>query len=175
MIDLFNKTLFQVTKHVAWLGMLFLLGAMLVTTVDVVLRKVDNQGIYGTIDIIQLMILAAAYLSIPHAFMSRSHVAVSVVSDMFSRRLAAFTQLIATALSCAFMLAIAWHGFAQAMMQHQYGDISITLGIPMIYFWIPVLSGAALSGVVTLHIGAETLYTIITGRGALSPVEEEAS
>ncbi|WP_419904099.1 TRAP transporter small permease [Kiloniella sp.] len=163
MIELVKKLLSNITKYVAWLGILFLLAAMVTTTIDVVLRKVDNEGIYGTIDLIQLMIVSAAYLSIPYAFMTKSHVSVSIISDMMTPRVAALSQLLATLLGFCFMLAIAWFGNTQAQMQNEYGDISITLGIPMIYYWAPVLLGSALSAVVTIFIAAEQLPIILSG------------
>ncbi len=172
MIELFKKRLSNTTKYVAWVGMLFLLAAMITTTVDVVLRKVDNQGIYGTIDLIQLMVLSAAYLSIPYAFMTKSHVSVSVLSDMMTLRVAAISQLLATILGFCFMASIAWFGYAQAEMQNQYGDISITLGVPMIYYWVPVLIGAALSAVVTLFVAVEQLEIILTGGADIMPSKD---
>lgn len=163
MIELLKKKLSNITKYVAWLGMFFLLAAMLTTTIDVVLRKADNEGIYGTIDLIQLTIVSAAYLSIPHAFMTKSHVSVSILSDMMAPRFAALSQLLATFLGFCFMLAIAWFGYAQAQMQNEYGDISITLGIPMIYYWAPILFGSALSAVVSVFIAVEQFPIILTG------------
>ncbi len=172
MFNFFNSKLFYITKYVAWLGMLFLLAAMVITTTDIILRKINGEGIYGTIDLVQLMILSAAYLSIPHAFICRSHVAVSVFADMLSIRILAICNLLAAILGCVFMAAIAWHGFEQASMQHRYGDISITLGIPLILYWIPLLFGAAISALVTINIAIGNIYTIITGKGALSLEEE---
>ena len=174
MTDLLKKILTPLTKYVAWVGILFLIAAMIITTTDVVLRKVDNEGIYGTIDIIQLMIMSAAYLSIPYAFMSNSHVAVSILSDQMSIRWAAFSRLIACVLGFVFMCSIAWFGFAQAEMQNQYGDISMTLGIPMIYYWIPVLLGSALSGLVTLFLAFEALSPLITGTELTHPNDTKA-
>lgn len=66
MFNFLNHKLFYITKYIAWLGMLFLLAAMFITTMDIILRKINGEGIYGTIDLVQLMILSAAYLSIPH-------------------------------------------------------------------------------------------------------------
>lgn len=167
MIALFNRCLYALTKYVAWVGMLFLLGAIGITTTDVVMRKLDFGGIYGAVDLIQLMVMAAAYLSIPFAFISRSHVAVSVLADMASRRVAALFQLLGAALGVCFMFAIAWFGYDQALQQAEYGDVSMTFGLPMIYYWIPLLLGSALSAVVTVHLAVEALYTAITGRSGI--------
>ncbi|MEH6648843.1 MAG: TRAP transporter small permease [Motiliproteus sp.] len=167
MIALFNRWLYSLTKYVAWVGMLFLLGAVGITAVDVVMRKLDAGGIFGAVDLIQLMVMAAAYLSIPFAFMSRSHVAVSILADMASRRVAALFQLLGALLGVCFMFSIAWFGYDQAVQQAEYGDVSMTFGLPMIYYWVPLLIGAALSAVVTVHIAVESLYTAVTGRSGI--------
>ncbi|MDV7340593.1 TRAP transporter small permease [Terasakiella sp. A23] len=172
MIMLFNKILFLTTKYVAYIGMLFLLAAVLITTTDVVMRKVDGQGVYGAIDLIQLMVLSAAYLSIPYTFMTRAHVAVSMITDRLSRRGQAMTQVLAMVLACLFMCAIAYYGYLCALEQAEYGDVSMIFGLPMIYYWLPLIVGSALSTVVTLHIAVESLYVVITGHSGHFTVEE---
>lgn len=168
MIALFNKILFSITKYGAWVGMLFLLGAVLLTTTDVVLRKIDGQGIYGAIDLIQLMVMSAAYLSIPYTFISRAHVAVSIFTDMMPRRAVSLAQVLSMVLACGFMALIAYFGFLQTLQQIEYGDVSMIFGLPMVYYWTPLIFGSALSAVVTLHICAESLYSFITGRSGLA-------
>ncbi|WP_417433539.1 TRAP transporter small permease [Kiloniella sp.] len=160
MIIIISNYFNQLVKYVAWIGVLFLLGAMLITTTDVVLRKIDNAGIYGTIDLVQLMIISAAYLSIPYAFLKKSHVAVAILSERLPEKVAIFCQALGMLFCAAFMSAIAWFGFLQAEQQHQYGDISITLGLPMIYYWIPLLLGATLSGVVSIGLLINSLINM---------------
>ena len=172
MILLFNRILFNLTKYTAWVGMLFLLGAVFITTVDVILRKVDGEGIYGAIDLIQLTIMSVAYLSIPFTFMNRAHVAVSMVTDRFSRRGQSATQVLAMVLATLFMVAIAYYGYAQAMQQAEYGDVSMIFGLPMLYYWIPLIFGSVLSCIVTIHVAVESLYVILTGQSGQTLTEE---
>ncbi|KKJ76769.1 hypothetical protein WH95_11615 [Kiloniella litopenaei] len=160
MISNISKYFNQLIKYVTWVAILFLLGAMLITTVDVVLRKINNAGIYGTIDLVQLMIMSAAYLSIPYAFMKKSHVAVSILSERMPEKAAALCQALGMVLCVIFMSAIAWFGFEQAEQQHQYGDISITLGLPMIYYWIPVLTGSVLSAIVSVRLLITSFFSL---------------
>lgn len=169
MFERSHSFLLHLTRWSAWLGMGFLLGAMLVTTADVVMRKVDGRGIFGTVDIVQLMIMGAAYLSIPYGFLTRSHVSVSVIVDMFDRRGTALANFLAAICGLGFMAAIAWFGFDQAQMQAEYGDISLTLGIPKTYYWLPLLAGSALSAVVCIHMSLEALMIVLTGRSRLTP------
>lgn len=169
MLERIKNALYHLTRWGAWLGMGFLLAAMVITTTDVVLRKINGRGIYGTVDLVQLMIMGAAYLSIPYGFMTRSHVSVSVIVDNFNRRSTALTNFLAAVLATGFMGAVAWFGFEQTLMQIEYGDISLTLGVPKIYYWIPLLAGSALSAVVCLYLAVEALHVAFTGRSSLTP------
>ncbi len=169
MIERFNRYLLFITRWCAWIGMGFLLAAMIVTATDILLRKLNSQGIFGAVDIVQLMIMSAAFLSIPYGFMTNSHVAVSVIVDNFNRRGTALTSLLAALLATGFMGAIAWFGWEQAVMQAGYGDVSLTLGIPKSYYWAPLLCGAALSAIVCIHMSIEALRVIITGRSQFTP------
>lgn len=169
MIERSHRALLALCRWTAWLGMVCLLGAMLVTVADVVLRRIDNAGIYGAVDLVQLLIMGAAFLAIPYGFLTRGHVAVSLVVDTFGRRATALADLLAAGLGCGLMAAIAWFGFKQAKMQAGYGDISLTLGLPMTWYWAPLLFGAALSALVCLQMLVEAALTVATGRGLLTP------
>lgn len=169
MIESVNRLLYVLTRWVAWVGMAFLLGAMMVTATDIVLRKATNSGIFGAVDIVQLMIMGAAFLSIPYGFMTRGHVAVTLVVDRFNRRFTALAAALAAVLAFGLMSGVAWFGFEQAMQQVEYGDISLTLGVPKIYYWLPLLAGSALSALVCVHLAVESLHMAVTGRGGATP------
>jgi TRAP-type C4-dicarboxylate transport system permease small subunit len=164
MIALSNIVLSQLTRYAAWIGMLFLLCSVLLTTIDVILRKVDGEGIYGAIDLVQLMIMYAAFLSIPYTFMKRAHVAVSVITDRMSQRMISLTEVLGTVLGFGFMGAVGYFGFLQTLQQMEYGDVSMIFGMPMIYYWIPLLIGSLLSALVCCQICLESLYSFVTGR-----------
>lgn len=170
-----NRYLLIVTRWCAWTGMAFLLGAMAITAADIALRKIDGQGIFGAVDLVQLMIMGAAYLSIPHGFMTRSHVSVSVVVDHFSRRGAALSNVLAAVLATGFMFAIAWFGYEQAAMQAEYGDVSLTLGLPKTYYWTPLLVGSSLSALVCVHLALQAAFEAVSGRSALTPSAAEVA
>ena len=54
---------------------------------------------------------------------------------------------IAAVVTLLLMLAITWYSFLQALIQVNQGDKSVTLGIPILAYWLPVLAGLALSSV----------------------------
>ncbi len=176
MIEHFHRILFHITRVTAWVGMIFLLGAVVVSAADILLRQIGQDGIFGTVDLVQLMVMSAAYLAIPYGFLSQSHVSVTLLVDRFGRRMNAVSKLLAAFLATGLMGAIALFGYDQAMLQVAYGDISMNLGIPKIYYWLPLLFGSALSALVCVHMAVEALYTALTGRSAVTakPLKEAA-
>jgi hypothetical protein len=52
-------------------------------------------------------------------------------------------------------------------MQLEYGDVSQTIAIPMIWYWIPLLYGCLLSTLVCLLISIEAVANAITGADPL--------
>ncbi len=167
MFQRLNSTLLLISKWSAWGGMLLLLGAVFATTADILARKLFSFTYQGTIDIVQLFVLSSAFLSIPYAFISRSHVAVAIFTDRFSDRGRAAVSALAALLSTAVMAAFGWFGFSHASIQVEYGDVSQTIGIPMIWYWIPVIYGCVLSSLISLVMGSESICKTVLGERSL--------
>lgn len=172
-------SLFRVTetgsRWLARLGILFLVLAMAVTVTDIGLRLVArvslalfdtplNLIIPGVVDITQLLIMAVAYLAMPYAFTTESHVAVELLTDRFGRRGKALASAFGALMGLGLMLLIAIYGLAQARLQFGYGDSSQTIGIPILWYWVPLLVGAALSVVATALLALRHLVEAMGGR-----------
>jgi len=161
-----GRLLQALTSLSARLGMCLLIAAVLATTADVLARKLAGFTYAGTIDVVQLLVLAAAYLAIPHAFMIQSHVAVGILVDRFGVRGQALSSLLGAVLGMLLLASFAWFGAQQALMQIDYGDASQTVGIPMVWFWLPLLYGCALSALVCLRSSVRATQALLTGRSA---------
>lgn len=145
MLARLTKTLDVFIGRLAWLGIAMLCVAVLVTVVDVLGRKLLGFSIEGTVEITQLMVMYAAFTAIPYAFTSRSHVAISLFIDklpLFWRRLSDLAMFV---LAAGFMMAVAWFGALKGLQEWEYGDVTLTLGIPKIHFWLPLVFGSAIS------------------------------
>lgn len=168
MFQRMNRALLQISKWSAWSGMILLLGAVFTTTADILARKLFGFTYLGTIDIVQLLVLSSAFLSIPYAFITRSHVAVAIFTDKFGDRGRAAISALAAFLGTAIMAAFGWFGFNHASMQMEYGDVSQTIGIPIIWYWVPVIYGCALSSLISLMMSGESIYKTLLGERSLS-------
>jgi TRAP-type C4-dicarboxylate transport system permease small subunit len=135
------------TRIVASIGVLMLVATMLVTVADVVLRRTAQIAIAGTVDVTQLFVMAAVFTAIPFAFFSDSHVVIELATDRLRPRAVALFKAVAALAAMGFVAAAFWYGWDAALQQHGYGDRSQTIGIPILFYWIPLLAGFALSAV----------------------------
>ena len=128
----------------AVVGVLGYASAALLTVGDVIGRQI-GLPIPGIVDLVQLFILGGAWLVIPYAFMTGAHVGVDLLVDAFpqfiEKSLRAVASLAAIGL-LGLMLVSCYGTFQQQIM---FGDRSQQLGIPILYYWIPLLFGVVLS------------------------------
>jgi TRAP-type C4-dicarboxylate transport system permease small subunit len=85
------------------------------------------------------------------------------VSARLGPRLDAACRALGALLATGFMLAIARYGLDAAMEQQAYGDRSHTMGIPILWYWTPLLLGAALSVLAALLIAFRDGRTALLG------------
>jgi TRAP-type C4-dicarboxylate transport system permease small subunit len=126
----------------------------LVLMADISTRRTLNFAILGTIDLTQLAVMLAVFFALPLAFLHESHVNVDFFTSRLPRRAMTVLNCLVALLSTALLAAIVWYSLGQARIQFAQGDKSMTLGIPMLFYWVPMLLGTALSIVATLLVAA---------------------
>lgn len=151
-------------------GALCALTAGSVTCLDIVIRNFGGQGILGTVDITQMLIMATAFLTIPYGFVSDSHVSVEIGVERLPFRLQAFCKMLAALLGAALMLAIGWYGIGQFLTVGMMGDRSQTIGLPMVWYWYPLLAGSFFSFAVALVVAVRHAATALTGHDPVPPI-----
>ncbi|SDE03173.1 TRAP-type C4-dicarboxylate transport system, small permease component [Paracoccus isoporae] len=122
-----------------------LAGIALLTVLDVILRNTVGVPVPGMIDITQLAMMYTVFPCIAYAFSRRAHVAVTVLSDMMPAsvaRVLAMLGWLAGAVVCGVLSVAVW---GQARLIWAYGDVSQNMRIPMIFYWVPIVTGLALS------------------------------
>jgi TRAP-type C4-dicarboxylate transport system permease small subunit len=157
------------SRIVALAGIVMLVGAMAITMADILLRRMFAFAMIGTVDMVQLCIMATAFLSIPYAFVKGGHVGIEAATDLLPARALALVKAMAAFAGFGFMAAIGWFGLEQAELQYSYGDVSQTIAIPMLYYWLPLLAGAALSVLATTVLAVRFLIQAATGCDPLEP------
>lgn len=145
-------------------GVLMLVATMLMTVVDVLLRRTAQIAITGTVDITQLLVMAAVFSAIPFAFFTDSHVVIEFATDRLRPRIVAAFKMLAALTALGFLAAAFWYGWDAAAQQFGYGDRSQTIGIPILLYWVPLLAGFALSVAAAALLAIR--YALFAFRGA---------
>jgi len=138
------------------------LGAAL-NVFDISTRRSVGFTVPGMVDLTQLFVMACVFLAIPHAFMREAQVGVDFLTDRLpARALAALKSLIAL-VSAVLMGACMAYSAMQAARQIESGDMSQTIGVPIVWYWAPLLAGLGLAAILCLILAAR--YAVVAAGG----------
>ena len=132
-------------EGIAMLGSGMLVLATCVWIVDIVGRQTVGYSVTGLNDITQLLVMAFVSLALPITFLREGNVTVEFLTDLLPQRARALLQALIALVSTAFVGSLAYFAWAQAASELEEKARSLTLAIPMIYYWIPVLAGISLA------------------------------
>lgn len=150
MFDKLDAALKALARGSAYAGALALLGCVAVTVVDVVKRNFLQSSVFGSVELVQLGVLWGAFLTIPLGFAFGSHISVDVFVGALkdgARRVIGALNMLASALV---MLACLWWGGASALHAIATHEVTLTAGVPMWLYWLPLVFGTALSALAAL-------------------------
>lgn len=153
-------------ETLAFVGMISLSVAVGATIIDIVGRKTTGFTILGIVDITQLLVMSCICLALPFAFIREGHVGVEFVTDALPPRALRVLKLVVALASFAFVTMLAYYAAAQAAQQAGRGDVSMTLAIPIGWYWAPLLVGLAISALACLAHAGRHLVSLISPRRA---------
>jgi len=138
------------SRVLLWIGGLLVIGAILVTVGDVIARWLFKTGFIGLVDVTQFAVVGFAYLALPHTFSRDAHVAIALYDHRLSPHSDLLLRSAARLLTLGVLGILLYYGWVQAERTLRYGAVSQNVEIPMIAFWIMILTGAALSAIICL-------------------------
>lgn len=156
----------RVGEVLAFCGMLCLSLAIAASIIDIVGRKTVGFTILGIVDITQLLVMACICLAMPFAFIREGHVGVEFVTDLLPPKALGALKLVVAVVSCGFVALLAYYAVVQASQQVGRGDISMTLAIPIAWYWAPLLVGLVVSALACLAHAARHLLNLLSRRPA---------
>lgn len=144
----------RVARWLAYAGVGALaLGAVL-NVFDIATRRSVGFTVPGMVDLTQLFVMACVFLAIPHAFMREAHVGVDFLTDRLPPRALAALKSVLALVAAVFMGASMGWSAQQAARQIGAGDLSQTIGVPIAWYWLPLLVGLGLSAVACVILAA---------------------
>lgn len=159
-MEFFNRFCDWINKIMIWIGVL-LLGAMIVLTcLNVFLRKVWIP-IPGTFELIKYFSAVAMAFALAHAQRTKTHISVDVLVLRFSQRTRKILNIINATICFVFFSLVAWQISRYATTLMKTGEVSETLRIIYYPFTYAVAGGNALLALIFIR---EILTAILPQR-----------
>ncbi len=112
------------------IGVVIIFLLMLLTVADVVLRKIFNKGILGTLEISEFMMAAIVFFSLAEGELKDRNVSVDLVVNRLSLKnralIDALVKIIGLVLYCCITFAV----FSYAFLMKSSGEVSLDLWLP---------------------------------------------
>jgi TRAP-type C4-dicarboxylate transport system permease small subunit len=146
-----------------WFGYaaaLFLVAMMLITVTDVLLRSLFAIPIFGTFELIELCLVATIFLALPATFLREENVVVDLIDHLIpnSSNGIRWLRLLGLLLSLIFLAAMLWRMWQPALDTLEFGDQTLSLEIPKIVHWLPILFGVACTIVAVIAVLLRELF-----------------
>lgn len=133
------------TRRCTYVGVALLLICAVLNVGDIATRRFTNLNLTGMVDITQLMVMACAFLCIPYTFMREAHIDVDFITSHLPPRINSALMSVWSLAGALFMAAVTWYAGAAALQAYVNNDQSTTIGIPIVWYWVPLLFGCVLS------------------------------
>jgi len=128
-----------------------LLAMMLLTTSDVILRKLVNQPITGVTELVELALGASFFFAMPGVFARGANIAVDMI-DQWTPALTGALKRLAAILMVITLATLTWKMWQPLLDIVSFGDTSADLQIPKIWYMAPAWGGVMVSLLVTIGV-----------------------
>lgn len=140
-----NACINAAARFLTRVAAVFLLAMVALNVADVGLRALFNAPIFGTYEVIEILLGAVAFLAIPEAFLRREHITIELIDQVVPQRVVDWLQAFGTLLATVFVFLLAWHMIQPTIDYVTFNEITVDLGIPLIWKAVLILLGVAAS------------------------------
>jgi len=116
-----------VMNHIASV-VLFLM--MVLTILDVVLRKLASKSILGTVELSEFMLVAVVFFALAHTEVLDGHVKVDLILGRFSRRTQGIVDMCTQFICFVLSLLITWSSFTYSETMRLSKEVTQDLLLP---------------------------------------------
>lgn len=148
-LDLYHLGLQGLVKALAYVSGAGLLAMVLVTTLDVILRKF-SLSITGAYDIVKIAAAITVAAALPYTTAIKGHVAIEYFFHKLGRRGRVVVDALMRFGGMALFALLAWGCVDYGNSLRQKGEVSMTLQLPV--FWVPYVLALSCALVVLIKV-----------------------
>lgn len=134
-----------VNKAISVFGIVICIGLVLMTVIDIIMRRFFNQPLAFSFELTQLALVLIVFSFIPYTTSHNRHVSIEVLVQAFPKRLRQWTTIMGDILSAILFAFICRQSFLKGLQAYEYGNITGELEIVLYPFYYFVSLGALLS------------------------------
>ena len=140
-------------KTIHYVGMIFVLLMMLLTTLHAIGRYIFGRPVPGLVELSSYMLVTMIFLTAPYTALVKGHITISVIVDRLSVRTQACIDGVIYLLCLAVSIIAAWQTFVRGLYIMEEKQVSTILSIPNAPFILLVGAGWLLfSLAILVHI-----------------------
>jgi TRAP-type C4-dicarboxylate transport system permease small subunit len=125
-----------VARFAALFGMIGLVGFVLVTNADVLMRWLFNSPLNYIADLAPLVMAIVVAALFPFAIVARYHVTIEVLGGLIGRRSQAWLEVFAALVGVVFFALVAWQIVLFTIDLHVRGQTTWVMQIPSAPWWV---------------------------------------
>ena len=146
------KALVAAARLMRYAAMVALLLMMAVTILDVGMRIAINELVLGSVEVVQLALVATVFLALPETFLHDQHITVDALDQFASPRAVRSARIVAGIAASVLVGVMAWRMVLPAIDTLVYGDLTNDLQMSLFWYWLPMLIGILLAAVITVYL-----------------------
>jgi C4-dicarboxylate transporter DctM subunit len=173
-LDELDIRLQALTRRIASAGVVGMLVISIVTTIDLlVLRGLLNKPLSGSNELLQTVFAVAIASVLASGFAQRANLNVDILQQWFSRRTAAWLELIGHLIFAVVLVLIAWRVGQQAATAAARGQQTVIMQLPLGPFLLAIAAFVAICAAVQMIVFLIELARTMTMSAQSSSPEQQ--
>lgn len=145
-----ERILALITGRAADVGITVILAMVLLVVVSVILRRVFNNPLASSYELIELMLVVVVFCAVPYTTFKVRHISISVLTSRLPVRKQKIVDSVFDLVCAVVFGLVAWRSVVHGIYILQSGRQTAILGIPYCPFVFIIAFGTALASFVLL-------------------------
>ena len=145
-----EKVLHRATSIFSKVGQAILMAMVLLTVVDVILRRIFNHPLSSSLELSQVMLVIVVFSSVAYCGIKRSHVCIDALTSQFSLKIQAILKSMMGLFGVLLFSAMGWGSIVLALDKLANQSVTGILPIPVYPFVFLVAFGSILLALILL-------------------------
>jgi len=141
-----KRTINSISRGMGFIAICILVAMMILTVLDVFLRRVFNSPIPFSLELVEFMMVVTGFLGLAWCAMSGAHIRVDLIVSRMPARAQGIIDSLCYLAGFGISAIIAWRSVMESLAIRKLHTESTVLGIPIFpFYWVVAAGFAALA------------------------------